>query len=94
MAYRSIPESCILGGMSPTRLQLKELRAWKGWSQARLAQEAGIDRVATVSDYENGKVSLLNMATLEKLAAALGVQVGQLFVEERAPATKRTKRPS
>ena len=75
--------------MSPTRLQLKELRAWKGWSQAELARRAGIDRVATISDYENGKVSLLNMSTLEKLATALGVQVGQLFLEERASTAKR-----
>jgi len=78
-----------IAGMSPTRLQLKELRAWRGWSQAELARRAGIVRVATISDYENGRVSLLNMSTLEKLATALGVQVGQLFLEERVPTAKR-----
>lgn len=68
--------------MSPTRLQLKELRSARGWTQVELARRAGIDRVSTISDYENGKVSQLNIATLEKLARALGVSVGFLFVDD------------
>ena len=62
--------------------RLKQVRRAKGFTQAQLAQASGVHRV-TISRLESGKFSA-NVETLEKLANALGVTVGDLVGE---PAT-------
>lgn len=67
--------------MSPLRFRLRELRDSKGWSQARLADEAGT-RQATISDIETGRARRVEIALMERLAIALGVEPGELIVRE------------
>ncbi len=57
----------------------KERKA-RGWSQQRLADEAGINKV-TLVHIETGKSSP-NVETLEKLASALGIRVAEFFKDE------------
>jgi transcriptional regulator with XRE-family HTH domain len=59
------------------------------WTQARLAQEAGVSPT-TVSGIETGKIGRPHFGTLGKLARALGVAPGELLgsqepVEQRGP---------
>src|SRR5215213_11330780 len=60
------------------------------WTQARLAQEAGVSPT-TVSGIETGKIGRPHFGTLGKLAQALGVAPEELLgsresVEQRGPA--------
>ena len=54
------------------------LRVMRGWSQEVLAQEAGLERtyVGAVERAERN----LTLASMEKLARALGVEVGELLL--------------
>jgi transcriptional regulator with XRE-family HTH domain len=63
--------------------EVKKLREAKGWSQTRLAVEAGMS-VSGISMIENGHRNL-STVTLAKLAEALGVEVRDLFPLEQAP---------
>jgi transcriptional regulator with XRE-family HTH domain len=65
------------GQMDQVGHEIKKLREERGWSQAKLAVEAGMS-VSGVSMIENGKRNL-STATLEKLASALEVEVRDLF---------------
>lgn len=56
---------------------LRKLRVGKGLSQERLAFEAHIDR-SYVGRVERGTENV-TISTLEALATALGVSVGELF---------------
>ena len=56
---------------------LKRLRAEKGWSQERYADEAGIHRTY-VSDIERCARNP-TITVVEKLAAPFGVSVGSLL---------------
>lgn len=56
---------------------LRDLRGSKGWSQQRLAFEAGTD-TGTISRLERGKHGP-QAATLAAIAAALGVDEGSFF---------------
>jgi transcriptional regulator with XRE-family HTH domain len=76
--------------MTPLRVQIRELRDAKGWTQEQLATEAGITR-ATVNRLENSRSASIDFAVLERLAKALGVAPGLLIVEEGSPATSRRK---
>ncbi len=64
---------------------VREARAERGWSQERLAERSGLDR-SYVGEIERGRVSP-TLATLEKLALALGLQPSQLIgrCERRVP---------
>ena len=62
--------------------ELKRLREEKGWSQARLAQESGLDR-ATINQVEGGRRSP-TISTLEALALALGAEVADFFPKVQA----------
>jgi transcriptional regulator with XRE-family HTH domain len=62
---------------------VRRLRNERGLSQRRLAAEAGIDQV-TLVHIETGKTSP-KVETLEKLAKALGVQVGEFFPLAQPP---------
>lgn len=63
--------------------EVKRIRNERGWSQRQLATEAGVDQV-TVNHIETGKRSP-NVETLEKLARALDVEVGDFFPKIQAP---------
>jgi transcriptional regulator with XRE-family HTH domain len=69
--------------MAPLRVRINELRTAKGWTQAELADAAGVTR-ATVNRLENGKPASIDFAVLEKLADALEVDPGFLIVREKA----------
>ena len=56
---------------------LRAARAKLGWSQERLASNAGLDR-SYVGDIERGAVSP-TLQTLEKLSAALGIPASELI---------------
>jgi transcriptional regulator with XRE-family HTH domain len=72
--------------VTPLRVRLRELREAKHWSQARLADEAGV-RQATVSDLETGRSKGIDFATAERLAKALGIPAHELF--ETAPVRRK-----
>ncbi len=63
--------------------RLRELRAGRGWSLERLAEESGVSR-ATLSRLENGEVSP-TAETLGRLCAAYGLPMSRLLmmVEDR-----------
>jgi transcriptional regulator with XRE-family HTH domain len=69
--------------MSEVGQEIRRLREAKGWSQPKLAVEAGV-AVSGVSQIENGKRSP-NSSTLMKLAAALDVEVADLFPKAQSP---------
>jgi len=56
---------------------LKKLRVKKGWSQEKLAREAGIS-YQTLIKIERGYVKNPKLETLIKLAKALGVSIDKL----------------
>ena len=57
--------------------RMRELRAGKGFSQERLALEAGLDRTY-ISSVERGRrnVSIVN---IQRIAHALGISTTQFF---------------
>lgn len=57
---------------------MKDARRAKGWSQARLAYEAGVPQSA-ISDIESGKRKNPGVKTLSKIAAALEVRLSVLI---------------
>ncbi len=63
--------------------ELTRLRAERGWSQQRLADESKVNK-ATINQIERGRRSP-NVETLEKLADALGAGVGDFFPKAQAP---------
>ena len=67
--------------MTPITLRVKELREAKGWSQAELADKAGIRR-ATVSAIESNQTTGIDFETLERMAKALGCDPGYLIVKK------------
>src|SRR3712207_7076020 len=67
------------------------IRERRMWTQARLAEEAGVSPT-TVSGIESGRISRPHFGTLRKLAGALGVDPGGLafrpgWGEEGAPSS-------
>lgn len=60
-------------------LNLKRLRAARGWSQERFAFEAGIHRTY-ISDLERGSRNP-SILLIEKLALPLGVPASELIAE-------------
>ncbi len=68
--------------MNPLSLRIKEIRKAKDWTQAELAEKAGVRR-ATVNRIENAKVTSIDLEVLEKLAKALDVDPGYLIVKKR-----------
>ena len=71
-------------------MRVKELREAQGWSQVELSERAGGVRIATISDYESGRVKRPDLAILERLAEAFGVEPGFLLV--RVPLSRRRRR--
>jgi len=58
---------------------LRVLRLVRGWSQERLAEEAGLDR-SYVSDIERATRNV-SVEILERLACAFGVSLSELLSE-------------
>ena len=58
-------------------IRIKELRDKKGWSQERLAEESEIHRTFIAGIEVGGRNP--SLATLARLADALGVKVKDLF---------------
>ena len=71
--------------MTPLRVQIKELRQAKGWTQQELADQAKVTR-ATVNRLENGRQTSIDLDVLERLAGALGVTPGLLITADGRPA--------
>ncbi len=63
-----------------------------GLTQAELAARSGVRR-STISRIENWHVTSIDMAVLEKLATALGVEPGILIVRASATGDKRGRKP-
>ncbi len=57
--------------------RIRQIRAEKGWTVRRLAEESGVDK-NTISGAERG-LRNPNPITMHKLAGALGVEVADLF---------------
>ncbi len=64
---------------------VRDLREARGWSQEQLAEHADLNR-SYVGDLERGQ-AMPSLATLTKLACALGLQVSALIAhfERRTP---------
>lgn len=74
-------QTLLFDRMSPIRLRVRELRNKRGWTQQQLAERAGVRR-ATISELESGRVpERVKLATLEKIARALGVPTLKLLRE-------------
>ena len=78
----------VLGSMTPIVLRVKQARELKGWTQAELAERAGVRR-ATISSMESRTVQRVNLAALEKVAKALGMPTLRLLQEGPAKGGKR-----
>ena len=67
------------------RTRVREIRRTLGWTQNDLAERACVTQGA-ISGVENGRLNA-TADTLERIAKALGVELGDLFVPEgEAPA--------
>lgn len=67
-----------MGLVSPITLRLQELRERRKLSQAELARRSGVSQ-ATISRIEAGMTKGVDLATLERLADALGVSPRSLL---------------
>jgi transcriptional regulator with XRE-family HTH domain len=63
---------------------IRKLRTANGWSQEELAFRAGIDR-SYLSEVENGHKNL-SVNVLDQIAAALGMDIGEMFAGYVRPA--------
>jgi transcriptional regulator with XRE-family HTH domain len=61
---------------------LKKLRKKKGWSQEKLAREAGIS-YQTLIKIEQDRIKTPRLDTLIKLAKALGVSLDKLISSQK-----------
>ncbi len=60
------------------RFRIKEVREEKGISQRELAKRANVSRV-TIHELERGKKGAVMTSALERIAEALGVEVGEIW---------------
>lgn len=67
--------------------RLREIRVEKGWSQQRLADAAGCSKMQ-ISTLERGEQSL-DIRWMRRLAAALGVEPGELLLPADNPLAAR-----
>ena len=67
---------------TPHLKNLKKLRNKKGWSQERLAREAGISYITLVK-IERGNIQNPKLETLIKLAKALDVSIDRLIGSQK-----------
>lgn len=62
--------------------RVKEVREEMGMTQEALATKSGVSR-ATISGMESGRVTVVTTRTLADIAAALGVEIRDLFFAEK-----------
>ena len=62
--------------------RIREIRESKGMTQAELCDKSGITR-ATIWKLETGDNEVTTSRTLLKIADALGVSVGELFLPDK-----------
>lgn len=63
--------------------RVRQMRRVRGMTQERLAEAIGVS-AKTLSRYERGEL-LIGLATLERIATALGVRVGILVEDDDGP---------
>jgi XRE family transcriptional regulator, regulator of sulfur utilization len=71
---------------------VRRLREAHAWSQERLAEHAGLNRTY-VGEIERG-TAIASIVTVEKLAYALGVGIGELLVGGAAGAANAVALPA
>jgi XRE family transcriptional regulator, regulator of sulfur utilization len=71
---------------------VRRLREEHAWSQERLAEHAGLNRTY-VGEIERG-TAIASIVTVEKLAYALGVGIGELLVGGAAGAANAVALPA
>ncbi len=71
--------------LTVTTLRVKELSEARGWNISQLARKANITYPTALSLWHD-RVEQLNRKTLDRVALALGVNVGDLFGGEPDPA--------
>ena len=76
--------------MSELGAKVAEARAERGWSLAQLAQRAGVSTAAVHKIEKSGMTPTI--ASLMKIAAALGKSVGYFVEEPATPARERRAR--
>ena len=67
--------------MTPVKLQIRQERRRKGWSQLQLARAARVPQ-PTISRLERRAVTRLDVPLLERIAAALKVPLSRLIEVE------------
>lgn len=72
------------------RAVVRTLRIQKGWTQERLAEEAGLDP-KYYQRFELGQTSAPTVATLERLAKALGTKPWVLLCDDERLVLARTQ---
>lgn len=60
-------------------IRLKEIREENAMTQEELALKSGVSR-ATIASMESGKAKVTTTSTMLKLAKALSVKVGDIFL--------------
>ena len=65
--------------MSPILQRITELRTQRGWSEYRLAEYSGVAQ-STISSWYQKSYSP-SVSSLEKICAAFGISLSQLFAE-------------
>lgn len=68
--------------------RIKEIRERKGMSQSELCERSGITR-ATIWKLETGEDEVTTSKTLVKIADALGVTIGELFLQPEVKLAKQ-----
>lgn len=64
------------------RLRVKEVAQQRELTQRALAEQSGVT-VQLLNRYWNNNVQRVDLDELEKIAAALGVKIGDLIVSDR-----------
>jgi transcriptional regulator with XRE-family HTH domain len=83
---RSVPKPDLKAVASPPSVlaeQLKKLRVQRGWTQAEVASQVGVERTL-IGNYEQG-LNYPAVPTLQKLARLFGVTVDHLLNGEEKP---------
>ena len=74
--------------MSPTRFRLQELIDRVGTTQAALSRKTGVS-AATINRLCGNVTAQVSLETLDRLAAALGVEPGEILVRQSEARPKR-----
>jgi transcriptional regulator with XRE-family HTH domain len=74
------------------RLVIAKYRKRKGWTQAQLAEKAGMTR-AMIAQYETGASGAPFTEILARIAQALDIDVGELFEEGEESGELQKGRP-